>query len=91
MRKQVTEARPVVVALLLCAFEELDYVRRYRAIAEAFIDQLFFPTRSPSASPFLPRLHHPERQARDVRGACRCSRAALRGTGGRHYGSPLSD
>ena len=42
LRRQILAASPVVVAMLLCELEHVDYLRRYRPGIEAFIDRVFF-------------------------------------------------
>jgi hypothetical protein len=42
LRKQILVASPVVVALLITEFDHVEYVRRYRAGIEAFVDRAFF-------------------------------------------------
>jgi hypothetical protein len=59
LRSQIVAAQPVVVALLLCAFEELDHARRYRANAEALIDRLFFADEIDECIAFLAEIAPP--------------------------------
>lgn len=53
LRRQVTRANPVVVALVLCPEEQLERARTYRARAEAFIDRLFLPDEIDKCIEFL--------------------------------------
>jgi hypothetical protein len=59
IRAQITAARPVVVALLLCAFEQIEYARRYRPNTEAFIDRVFFADEIDECIAFLAQIAPP--------------------------------
>jgi hypothetical protein len=56
IRKQITSARPAVVALFLCPKSEAE---RYRAGAEAFVDRLFFQEEIEECLAFLRSVTNP--------------------------------
>jgi len=59
LRRQITAASPVVVALLLSELEHVEYLRRYRAGIEAFIDRVFFADEIDECLSFLTEIAPP--------------------------------
>jgi hypothetical protein len=59
MRKQILQASPAVVALLICRPEELEVARRYRPGIETFIDRLFLSDEIDDCIGFLADITSP--------------------------------
>jgi hypothetical protein len=60
LRRQILAASPVVVALLLCDLQHVDYLRRYRPGIEAFVDRVFFSDEIEDCLEYLSEIAPPE-------------------------------
>lgn len=65
LRRQITAASPVVVALLLSELEHVGYLRRYQAGIEAFVDRVFFADEIDECLSFLSEIAPPGEPAHD--------------------------
>jgi hypothetical protein len=59
LRRQITSASPVVVALLLSELEHVAYLERYRPGIEAFVDRVFFSSEIDECLSFLSEVAPP--------------------------------